>query len=270
MNFDLRIGDSSIISGDLIAVILVIASAIILIIIIITITWRKLLENEKLKYEFITIIAHKFRTPLTSVKWLLENVHQAPEYKETFDDIKDSNDKLINLTNTLIELTNLEKDTDKSYEFSEVHLNDFVRQITDSYKNAFHEKNLFVSINTDPADILISADKNRLEYAFRVVLENAQNYSQPGKDIEINTGIAGKYAFISVTDHGIGISADEMKHVSSKFYRSDSARQMDTEGFGVGLYLAESIIKRHKGSLEAYSPGPGLGSVFSIFIPRIK
>jgi signal transduction histidine kinase len=75
---------------------------------------------------------------------------------------------------------------------------------------------------------------------------------------------------ISVQDSGIGISKQDLPHIFSKFYRGKNARVTDTEGFGVGLYLASSIVKKLGGKITVDSQGQDSGSVFTITLPRAR
>ena len=236
--------------------------------------WSKSKEYEKLKYEFVTIIAHKFRTPLSQVKWLLEEItskEQDPYIKESLSTINQSNQKLISLTNTLVELTDSADKSLAQYNFEKINICEITTQTVSSFKDRFHEKNLFFSIQCENPEIFVKADRTRMEFVIQTLLENSINYSPPGRNVEItvsqNKPQNASRAFISVTDHGIGINPVDAPRIFSKFFRSDSARSMDTEGFGVGLFLAESIVKRHKGKIEAFSEGPDRGATFTITLP---
>lgn len=273
MPLKIIIGNSTIFSTSLLGAFILFVIFISLLIVIARIIWRKLMENENLKYEFITIIAHKFRTPLTSIKWILENSLQDkndPQIKEAYTNIQESNDKLINLTSTLIELTNLEREGETSYVFENIHLCDFSREVGESFKVLFHEKNIFFGVKCEPVDIIVKADKARLEFVIQTLLENARNYTPPGRNVEMSIAQSDNHAVISVSDNGIGISQSDIKNISHKFFRTENAKQMDTEGFGIGLYLANSIIKKHRGALDVFSPGLNKGSVFSVFIPMVR
>ena len=110
------------------------------------ILWKKLKAYETLKYEFVTIIAHKFRTPLTQMKWLIETVLEKEEdsYKiESLKSIEASNQKLISLTGTLIELTDSANTSLATYSFEKINLCELTTQVANSLKDFFHEKNLF-------------------------------------------------------------------------------------------------------------------------------
>ncbi len=235
--------------------------------------WKKMGINEVLKYEFITIVAHKFRTPLTHIKWSTDELIKEetdPYKKEAIQDIQKSNEKLIKLTNTLVEITDSENASSTVYIFERTDVCEFARKIGDEIKNEFHEKNVFFSIQCAPEPIFVKMDAQRMEFVLQTILENAKNYTPPGKNVEVTVMREGNKALISVRDGGIGIDKKDIELISTKFYRTTNAKSADTEGFGVGLYLAQSITKRHKGSIQVYSEGIGLGSTFTIVVPLAK
>jgi signal transduction histidine kinase len=67
----------------------------------------------------------------------------------------------------------------------------------------------------------------------------------------------------------MGMTQADVSKLFTKFFRSDSAKAVDTEGFGIGLYLAQTITRRHKGKIEAFSDGKDMGSTFNIVLPRV-
>lgn len=244
-----------------------------LLLVIIRIVWQKLAKNEVLKYEFITIVAHKFRTPLTQVKWAtgeLVKTEQDAYRKQSLLDIQESNEKLIKLTNTLIEITDSDSDSGSSYAFEPTMLCDFIRTVGSTFKDNFHEKNVFFSIQCPPDEIQVMIDRPRMEFVMQTLLENALHYTSPGKNVSLSVVRSGKNALISVTDGGIGIKKEDIPLIFSKFFRTENAQSADTEGFGVGLYLASSIVKRHKGTINVSSPGVDQGSTFTVSIATVS
>ena len=149
---------------------LAIAIAIILInILALHVLWRKLGENENLKYEFITIIAHKFRTPLTQTKWLIESLlpeEKEPRTKDGLKQMAQANQKLIDLTGTLIELTDSDDPARTGYTFERVSLCTFAREIGASFKEAFHEKNIFFAVQCPETDVVAKIDRARMSFVF--------------------------------------------------------------------------------------------------------
>jgi len=244
-----------------------------ILLLLIRVVWQKLAKNELMKYEFITIVAHKFRTPLTHIKWSsgeLASTEVDPYRKQTLMDLQESNEKLIKLTNTLIEITDSDNESGSSYTFEVVPLCDFIRTIGDTFKDNFHEKNVFFSVQCPPQDIQVSIDKPRMEFVLQTLLENALHYTPPGRDVMLSVVRSGSKAIISITDHGIGIRKEDLQFIFSKFFRTKNAQAADTEGFGVGLYLAESIITKHKATIEVSSPGIDMGTSFTITLKALN
>ena len=256
-----------------VASVILFASLVAIITIGVKIIWRLVNKNEILKYEFVTIIAHKFRTPLTYMKWAVDELIGAEQdtYKrENLEGIRESNEKLIKLTGTLVELTDKDSSTGSLYNMERVSLCEFVRTIGNMYKDFFHEKNIFFSVNCPPEEIIVKIDRLRMEFVLQTLLENAHTYTPPGKNVEVKVGLDRGKATFSVTDGGIGIAKEDLSNIFTKFFRAENARASDTEGFGVGLYLARSIVERHKGRIEVSSPGMGLGATFTVTLRRAK
>jgi signal transduction histidine kinase len=240
------------------------------------ILWRKLGENENLKYEFITIIAHKFRTPLTQTKWLIESFlsdERDARKIETFKQIGQANQKLIDLTGTLIELTDSDDPARAGYVFERLSACALAREIGASFKDAFHEKNIFFAVQCPEADIMVKIDRARMSFVLSTLLENACAYTPPGRRVDVlvssRSSVWRSKAVISIIDHGMGMTQADVSKLFTKFFRSDSAKAVDTEGFGIGLYLAQTITRRHKGKIEAFSDGKDMGSTFNIVLPRV-
>jgi len=233
--------------------------------------WRKMQENEIMKYEFITIIAHKFRTPLTQLKWLIEGLmetEQDTSSRENLGNMKQSTDRLINMTGTLIELTNADTENKASYQIESVPVCESTRTVTNSLKAAFQEKNISFSVQCLVEEVTINADRTRFEFVLQTLLENSFNYTPPGRQVQVSVDADARRAYVTVTDNGIGISVNDLPKIFGKFYRTQNAKSMDTEGFGVGLYFSQTIIRRFGGKIEVYSPGIDKGSTFRIVIPR--
>jgi signal transduction histidine kinase len=258
---------------DIIIGALVIAAIVSGLLMIGTLLFKKLRENESMKYEFITIIAHKFRTPLTQIKWTTEGLitdEQDPYKKQQLADVHESNENLIKLTGTLVELTDAAGKGQSSYNFERLNLCELAHDAMESSKKAFHEKNLFMSLSCSADEIPVKADKPRIDFVIGTLMENACSYSPPGRNIGVDISVYKKKAVLSVTDNGIGIDGHDLPKMFTKFFRTREAQSMDTEGLGVGLYLARTIVKRHDGSIEAYSEGLGRGSTFSLILPLVK
>lgn len=273
MNYHIYLESNEVLSGDIFLALLALLFILLVLSYIIKIIYSRLRENEVMKYEFVTIIAHKFRTPLTQMKWLLETnreVEQDPYKKENFEKIYATNEKLINLTNTLVEATDANNKSSSLYTFKRVNLCDIVHKLSLSLKDRFHEKNIFYATDCSHPEIYVDVDEPRMEFVIQTLIENAIAYSPVGRGVEIIAVKERNKASLQIIDHGIGASPKDLERVFSKFFRSEDAQAMDTEGFGIGLYFARSIVKRHKGKIEAYSEGKNKGMTFTITLPLSK
>ena len=273
MDYQVTIDNSTVVAGNVFNLAILTVCLVVLLAVLAVYIWRRLKENEKLKYEFITIIAHKFRTPLTSVKWITDGLLQeeTDSFKKTaFENIGQSNQKLIDLTSTLINMTDSDNADTAGYVMERLALCDIVRGVVTSFKDAFHQKNIFFSANCDETEVFVKADRNRLEFVLQTILENARTYTPVGREVAVSVSKSGRKAVVSIRDGGIGIAPEDLNKVFSKFFRADNAKLADTEGFGVGLYLAQTIMKRMKGKIEAYSEGHNKGSTFSVILPLTR
>lgn len=271
MQYTILLDERTVFQGNVLTFLLITVITIAVLVGIGLMIWKKIQENEVMKYEFITIIAHKFRTPLTQLKWLIEGLiesEQDSSNRENLKDMMQSTDHLINMTGTLIELTNADSENKASYQFEKVPICEVTRNLVNIFKNAFHEKNILLSFQCSEEEVYVSADHTRLEFVLQTLLENAYNYTPPGRQVSINVGHDGHKAIINVTDNGTGIAAEDIPRIFTKFYRTENAKAMDTEGFGVGLYFSQTIIHRFGGKIEVYSPGLDKGATFRIVLPR--
>lgn len=273
MNYDVLINGNSLFSGSLYTVALVVVLLGIIFWIIGKILWKRIKSNEDLKYEFVTIIAHKFRTPLTQTKWVVESMIAMEEdsfKKESLKNIDTSNEKLISLTNTLVEITDSASRKRAQYDFERINLCELTNKIANSLTEEFHKKNIFFGIQCSDSEIYVKADRQRLEFVLQTIIENSVNYTPTGQNVDVVVIKKGNKALVQVTDNGIGIDPKELPNIFTKFYRSQSAQTMDTEGFGIGLFLARSVVQKHKGKIEVNSAGLGSGSTFTIILPLVK
>ncbi len=236
------------------------------------IVWRKLRRGDLLKYEFITIITHKFRTPLTQIKWSIEELRAEETNQEKlkgFEDLKKFNQKLIDLTSTLVELSDPKNSLDFSQHFEKLSLNDLLKSVSDSYKEIFSKKQIVFSLSCPAYNIMANADKERVKFVIQTLFENAFAYTLPHGKVSFTLESFSDKACISVTDNGIGINKRDLDLIFTRFYRTKNAKIADTEGFGIGLYLARSIARRYKGDLQVFSEGEGKGSTFKFTLPKV-
>jgi signal transduction histidine kinase len=233
--------------------------------------WQKMHESEALKYEFITVVTHKFRTPLTYVKWSVDDLIKKEKSKEEKDSaleqISMAEGKLRELASQLSDLVKVEG-VEYMYHFEKKNLGEVMHTAFSAMQERIAAKGIIAHIE-DGTRLMARLDVSRLLFVFQILIENAVMYTPRGGTLTLSLAKHGSDALITVTDSGIGIEKDEMIKMFTKFFRSSRARSADTEGMGIGLYMASSIIHRHKGELWAESAGAGKGTTFFIKMPLL-
>ncbi len=232
--------------------------------------WKRVREADVLKYEFINVVTHKFRTPLTHIKYAADDLHTtelSSKGKTDLMAIENGVDNLVGLTNMLISLSNTE-DEEYLYVFRRHNLAEFVRHTLSLYKNRFTEREIAIDFTAPKPEPFIDIDERRMGFVLQIILDNALTYSPKNSTLSVSLIPHHNSVVLKIQDQGIGISKEDISYVFSKFFRGRRAINTDTEGMGIGLFMAKNIIKRHKGKIWVQSEGPNKGAIFSIELPR--
>lgn len=233
--------------------------------------WKQLRKDDLLKYEFITIIIHKFRTPVTQIRWSIEALRSEETNLDkiaSLNDMENSSKKLIDLTSALIELSNPDNPSNSLGYFEKISLRVLLKTVTDSFQDAFSKKQITLSLNLPVSDIFVNVDKERVKFVIQTLLENALAYTPSNGKVSLSLELVSDKAVVSVIDNGIGIKKDDLGMIFTRFFRTEKAKTTDTEGFGIGLYLARLVARRHKGDIKVYSEGEEKGTSFKFTLPK--
>ncbi len=234
------------------------------------IIWFRLKDSELLRYEFITIVTHKFRTPITRIKWAINSLkkdsEKSKEIRDGLEIISLANESLLALTNTLVQATDSER-IKILYSLSKEDIPILVEKVVEKFKKDTDEKGIKVSFNNDEHIPSISINSSSFTIVMNSIVENAINYNKYQGEINIKIKYLNRQIEIIVEDSGIGIKHQDLSRIFSKFYRSDSSMHVDTEGLGINLFIAKQIADRNGWDLKAYSPGENKGSIFTLYLP---
>ncbi len=178
-----------------------------------------------------------------------------------FDQVRRHARGLTRLANDLLTLDQM--DTRKmALTMVPVDLAAFVLEITE--QRVPHDRATIVTPST-PLQAL--ADPERLRQLLDHLLQNALKFSPPSAGIMVNVSTTADEARVAIRDHGVGLSADDMHVLFTRYGRVRDARTANVPGMGLGLYLAKLIAEAHGGDLVAASPGRGLGATFTLVLP---
>lgn len=245
-----------------------IAGAVIAIIFFIL--WRKQIENDRSRAEFVSIITHKFRTPLTGVKWAIEmlrNNNTEQQKQDILAHMENSNQRLMEIVDLMVGFAQFDKHLDYAYEASS--LREMADVSLQKYGDQIRAKNINFHIKSVATLPLVITDKRKIQFVVDMLIDNAIKYTPVGGMIDLDFSQDKNFLILSVHDTGIGISPADQSHVFKRFYRSSNAKTAHTEGMGLGLYTAKAIIKKHGGRIWFTSKGVGQGTTFYIAL-KIK
>ena len=234
--------------------------------------YQKEKEGEELKYEFITVMAHKFRTPLTRIRWQTESLSNEklpPEIQSGVSQISDSALELIDLSNLLINASRKKQD-DYHYDYTAFDLLELTNAVAAPLKKYVDLKKINFSIESTDKLPAIYADKDRLASVIHVLIENAIAYTKHSGIIKIKLSAEEDTIRFEITDNGIGIPSKDQNRIFDGFYRGEQARHADTEGVGLGVSMSKKIVERQGGSMGVRSDGDNMGSTFWFVFPVRK
>ncbi len=231
----------------------------------------ELIEEDRVKTEFISNITHELLTPLTSIKGFTELLrdeisgNNREEQMKKLDIIQRNTDKLIGLIRELLDIAHLEKNR-FGLHFGLVSMNDIITRSLQNINIQAKEKE--ISIIPDIKRLpRIWGDEDRLNNVISNLLTNAIKFTPRKGTVTITAGEDAKDIRISITDSGIGIPEDKLTRIFERFYQIDSSSNRKYGGAGIGLSLCKSIIENHYGSIWAESTG--CGSTFNIVLPKL-
>ncbi|MFH1129395.1 MAG: HAMP domain-containing sensor histidine kinase [Patescibacteria group bacterium] len=238
-------------------------------------SFSRVAEANRMKSEFVGIVSHQLRTPLSSLKWSLDLLRGKrlgdvnDKQMEYLDVIKDSNDRMIKLVNDLLNVNRIDQQR-LEMRPKIFNIQDMVEQEIKALSPMANAHNINLIYNK-PQDLLnIFADPDKVQMVVQNLIDNAIKYSKKeGGKIEIKLEKIGKdkkMIEMSVKDNGIGIPEMFKAQVFGKFFRGDNLIKQRVEGTGLGLFIAKGIINLSKGEI-GFESKENQGSLFWFTLP---
>ena len=229
--------------------------------------------SSRSKSEFISIMSHQLRSPLSAVKWQVDfllsdaqrkalDVASVQKYLQT---VYDQNERMIRSVNDLLEVNRIE-DNDLVLRPTIFSILDTTDRIVGEYKSFAAASNVNIEVSVAGLAPTLYADEERIKHVMEHLLDNAIRYSPKGGKVSVSIAVEGGKLVWKITDQGAGIPPKDQKRIFEKFFRSDQALRYQTEGSGVGLFIVKSIIKKSGGE-TGFTSSLGQGSMFWFSLP---
>jgi len=221
---------------------------------------------------FIADASHELRSPLTVIQTNLELVLSNPEntvesQRKWLEYIMNENKRMTKLVNDLLFLARNDSKQEKLLR-SNFALDSELKRIYESYEPLAASKGIKLEAYMHE-DINFYGDENNIRQLVLILLDNALKYTTPGGSIRVELKEKEANVEISISDTGIGIEKVHLNKIFERFYRVDKARTRLTGGSGLGLSIAECIVKEHHGTISVAST-PGKGTTFTVILPKVK
>ncbi len=229
---------------------------------------------EQLKAEFLATVSHELRTPLTSIKGYADLLLAGetgplnPAQEEFLQVISRNADRLTKLVNDLLDIERLESG-ERKIELRDLALDEILRDVAATFAVNAREKGLALEVELEEG-LQVKGDADYLARAFANLLSNAIKYTKEGKvSLRARADTVAGEAIVEVTDTGIGMDAEELGRLFTRFFRSTNPYVREATGTGLGLAIVKATIDRHGGEIRVESK-PNAGTKFTVRLPLSK
>lgn len=229
---------------------------------------EKLKSLDKLKTEFLNMVAHELKTPLVPMVGYLQLIDKNkldPEDRENLEIAIRNTKRLQLLVSDILDIAKLESKVMK-FNMENIQLTNIIQDTVANAMAFAKEKKLYIRTYVPKELPIVYGDPNRIAQVLTNLLNNAIKFTDKG-GVTINARREGNFVMVEVVDTGIGIAKKDISKLFKKFSQLDSSGSRKYGGTGLGLAISKEIIKAHKGKIWASSPGHGKGSTFAFILP---
>lgn len=233
---------------------------------------QSLKEEEQRKSDFVSMLSHELRTPVTSIKGhvqlLLRLIAREPGSK-FLDKLNSSLSRmdvlLLQLTGLIGDMLDLSRiDAGRmDLKMGRFSVDDLVQEVVEDFRLSHQNRFFHLTLGTG---IEVTADRDRMSQVLINLISNAIKYSPASDVVDISVALEANELQIAIKDYGIGIEEKDQKNIFERFFRVEGQNEKYYSGFGIGLFLVHNIVSRHGGRIEVASE-QGKGSVFTIHLP---
>ncbi|MGC1210302.1 MAG: ATP-binding protein [Micromonospora sp.] len=229
----------------------------------------RLAEAETTRRRLLADLGHELRTPLATIEAYVDAAEDgiAVEGESTWNVLRTQTTRLRRLAEDVAAVSRAEEHQ-LDLRPRRIPAAELARTAVAAVRPRYTAKGVALreTVEADVGDV--DADPERMGQVLGNLLDNALRHTPPGGQVIVTVGKRPADVGLSVSDTGEGIPSAHLPHVFERFYRSDTARDRDHGGSGIGLAVARAIVMQHGGRIEAASAGAGTGATFTITLPR--
>ncbi len=262
-----QIGDPKIVA----LIVLVIAFVLLILDFIITRSFERIAEASRMKTEFINVVSHQLRSPLTNLRYSLELLSSGKLGKiqekqlEYFKILEENTQRMGDLINDLLTVSRIEAGK-LPLKKEEISLGTLTKKIILKFKPLAEASNVKVELRVPKNLPKVLSDSLWLEQIVENLLDNAIRYIKNKGEVKIKIKAGAKKIYFEIQDNGVGIPREEQKFIFQKFFRSGNVLKYQTDGSGLGLYITKQILRLMGGEV-GFSSKENKGSTFWFTIP---
>jgi PAS domain S-box-containing protein len=228
----------------------------------------ELKELDRMRSEFVSLVSHQVRGPLTNMLGALERMRTDCSLvnatcNRMFTILRDQVERLDRLVQEVLNAARIESG-DLILQREPLSILPIVSQVVEQTRA--RRTNRPISLPVMPGLPLVYADRDHTAEILSNLLDNADKYSPPGEKVEVDINVELENVLVSVRDHGSGISPDKLPRIFEKFYRTDGSDSQTAYGYGLGLYMCRLLVEALDGHIWAENHPQG-GAVFTFTLP---
>jgi signal transduction histidine kinase len=228
-------------------------------------------QGKQIRFQFLSVLSHELKAPLNAIEGYLKMMHekQLGDKIDDYDQVIDRSLKRIkamrNLILDLLDMTRIESGQ-KEKDLKPLNLVEIARTSMDTAKPMAIHKEVKMVLNA-PSNIVYDSDSSEMEIIFNNLVSNAVKYNRDGGRVEINLLDEPGQVVISVTDTGIGMTAEEVGRLFQEFVRIKNEKTKEITGTGLGLSILKKLVETYGGKVTVEST-PDVGTKFTVNLPR--
>jgi len=237
-------------------------------------SFENVVEASRLKSEFVSIVSHELRSPLSAVKWSLDLLRSDNVYKNAVGELSsilssigEQNEKMILTVNTLLEVKRVEENR-LDLEPQKIFLKEITDKAVQSLFSFARASNIKIELEAKSVSAVF-ADPKKISFAICGLLENALRYSPGGSSVKIEIFDRSGKVFWRIYDQGPGIPKADQSKIFDKFFRANNVFRYRSGGLGVGLFLSKTFIEASGGKM-GFSSEENKGSIFWFWLPAVE